>query len=231
MFRNIFVLDILNGNAVHAVRGEREKYRPLQSSSVCDTSNPIEIISVLSPKEVYIADLDRLQHTGDNFGLIKNISAKTRTMVDIGVENMNDLEKCAGIADIAILGTETASLELIANASGQFPGRINVSIDIKNGRVLTKDKNLMIEPQELVKQLNEYDIEDIIILELNKVGTSAGIDEDFYKEIAGLSDHGVLAGGGIRDMNDINALKKIGLDGALVATAVHSGKIPAELLR
>lgn len=231
MFRIVFVLDILNGSAVHAVRGERAKYKPVSGSRICDSSAPMDIISVLMPKEVYIADLDRLQHLGDNFELIKRISAMAKTMADIGAEDMGDVEKCIGIADTVILGTETASLDLIKKAAKKFPGRISVSIDIKNGMVLTKDRKMALEPKELVKLLNEYDIKDLIILELNKVGTGAGIDVDFLKGIAEISNHNVLAGGGIRDMKDVNTLKNTGMRGALVATAVHSGKIPVEVIQ
>lgn len=231
MFRVIFVLDIFNGNAVHAVRGERSNYLAIRKSSICTSSNPLEIISALEPEEVYIADLNRLQFAGDNFDLIKKISARCNTMVDIGVESVHDIEKGVKIADTVILGTETSSLELIDRAAKQFSGFISVSIDIKNGKVLTKDRNMMVVPQRLIKMLNKYDINDIIILDLDKVGTGAGIDPEFLRDMAGLSNHSVLAGGGIRDMNDINALKETGISGALVATAVHSGRIPVELLR
>lgn len=152
-------------------------------------------------------------------------------MVDIGAENMDDVRKCAEIANTVILGTETASLDLIKTAAEQFPGGINVSIDIKNGEVLTKDRNMMMKPHELVKLLNGYNIRDIIILELGKVGTGAGIDTDFLRGVVELSKHSVLLGGGIRDMTDINTLKETGVSGALVATAVHGGMIPLELIR
>jgi phosphoribosylformimino-5-aminoimidazole carboxamide ribotide isomerase len=230
MFRIIFVLDILNGNAVHAVRGERAKYQSVKGSVVCNSSAPVDIISTVIPKEAYIADLDYLQHLGDNFGLIEQISEMTKTMVDIGPENMDDVEKCERITDTVIIGTETASLDLIAAAAERFPGRINVSIDMKYGVVLTKDRKLEMKPRELITKLNDSDIKDIIILDLSKVGTSAGIDVDFLKEVAGLSNHNILAGGGIRDMDDIHALEKIGIRGALAATAVHNGKIPVELI-
>ncbi len=230
MFRIVFVLDILNGIAVHAIRGERSKYRPVQSM-ISSSSAPLEIISALRPREIYIADLDRLQHKGDNFELISKISSSSRTMADIGVENMDDIEKCAAIADTVILGTETASLELIETAARRFPGRINVSIDIKNGRVLTIDRKMETKPEELVKLLNDHEIKDIIILDLNRVGTGAGIEMDFLKLVAGYSIHDVLAGGGIRDMDDINMLIKIGISGALVATALHNGKIPPDFVR
>jgi phosphoribosylformimino-5-aminoimidazole carboxamide ribotide isomerase len=230
MFRIIFVLDILNGKVVHAMKGERSKYRPVEGSKACNSSDPLEIISAICPSEVYIADLDYLQHLGDNFELIKKISGKTKTMVDIGVKDLDDARKCAGIADTVIVGTETASLEVIEKAAIQFPGRINVSIDMKNGMVLTKDQKMEVQPEELVRRLNEFDLKDIIILDLGKVGTNTGIDKYFLKKVAGLSTHSILAGGGIKDLGDIEALKESGIDGALVATAVHNGKIPIDLI-
>src|SRR4030067_1072953 len=202
MFRIIFVLDVHKGTAVHAIRGERSKYQPVTGSKVCNSSAPLEIIQVLSPREVYIADLDRLQHQGDNFELIEKISGKTRTMADIGAENMNDIEKCAKISDTVILGTETASFDLIEKAAVQFPGRINVSIDMKGGKVLTKDREMDVKPAELVKLLNDHEIRDIIVLELTRVGTCAGIDEGFLKDIVKVSSHIVLVGGGIKDGDD-----------------------------
>jgi len=152
-------------------------------------------------------------------------------MVDIGAQNMKDVEKCATIADTVILGTETASLDLIEKSSIRFPGRINVSIDMKNGKVLARDRNMEIGPVDLVKRFNDHDIRDIIILDLGRVGTGAGIDLDFLKDIAGASSRDVLVGGGIKDMDDIKALERIGISGALVATAVHSGNIPADQIR
>jgi len=219
-------MDLLNGTVVHAVKGERSKYKPIQSSMICDSSDPFEIISSVKPREVYIADLDHIQEIGDNFEIIKKISGKTKTMVDIGVKNTDDVKKCAQIAEMVIIGTETASFEVIEYAALRFPGRINVSIDMKNGYVLTKDAAMEMRPEDLVKRMNEIGIKDIIILDLGKVGTSAGIDEVFLKKIAEISNHNILVGGGIKDVNNIETLEKSGISGALAATALHNGNIP-----
>jgi len=223
-------MDILKGSVVHAVKGERSKYKPIRRSMICDSSDPFEIISSVKSREIYIADLDHIQEIGDNFEIIKKISGKTRTMVDVGVENMEDVQKCAEIADTVIIGTETASFEVIKNAAIQFPGRINVSIDMKNGSVLTKDKTMEVRPEELVRRMNEIEINDIIILDLGKVGTSAGIDEIFLKKIAEISTHNILAGGGIKDVKDIETLERSGIGGALAATALHNGNIPIDFI-
>ena len=119
MFRIIFVLDLLNGKAVHAIKGERSKYRPVHGSVVCDSAAPLDIVSSVKPVEVYIADLDRLQNKGDNFELTGLVSEKTATMVDIGVENMGDVNKATEISGTVVVGTETASLDLIKKGGAE----------------------------------------------------------------------------------------------------------------
>lgn len=231
MFRIIFVLDILNGSVVHAIKGERSKYKPIQGSMICDSSDPFEVISAVKPHEIYIADLDHIQDIGDNFEIIKNISGKTKTMVDIGVKNMDDVQKCAQIADTVIIGTETAFFEVIEMAATQFPGRINVSIDMKNGSVLTKDMTTEDRPEDIIKRLNNIELNEIILLDLGKVGTSAGIDENFLNNIADLSTHNIIVGGGIKNLDDIETLRRLGINGALAATALHNGNIPISFIR
>jgi phosphoribosylformimino-5-aminoimidazole carboxamide ribotide isomerase len=224
-------MDLLNGRVVHAVKGERSKYKPIQGSMICDSSDPFEIITSVKPREIYIADLDHIQNIGDNFEIIKKISGKTKIMVDIGVKNMDDVKKCAQIAYTVIIGTETASIEVIEYAAVKFPGRINVSIDMKNGYVLTKDTTMEMRPEDLVRRMNKIEIKDIIILDLGKVGTSAGIDGIFLKKIAEISNHNILVGGGIKNLEDIEILEKSGICGALAATAIHNGKIPINFIR
>jgi len=230
MFRIIFVLDLLNGNVVHAVRGERALYQPVRNSKACDSSDPIEMISAIKPKEVYIADLDRLQHTGNNLGIIKKISAVTKSMVNIGIEKMDDIEQCLKIADTVIMSSEASSFDLMKRGLEKFPGSISITIDIKNDKILTKDDAMRVEPEELIRKLNGFRVKDIVVIDLSKVGTCTGIDEDFLGSIVRISKHSIIFGGGVRDMEDITILKDIGVKGALVATAVHSGKIPANLI-
>ena len=101
------------------------------------------------------------------------------------------------------------------------------SLDMANHRVLSRDEALAdCSPFEVLEELNHLDLEEIIILELNRVGTSAGLDEAFLKKAAGISSHHLILGGGVKDEGDLLALEEIGFAGALVATAVHNGKIP-----
>ena len=229
MTRCVFVLDLFNGSAVHAVRGEREKYQPIATKSkVVNTSDPISILELLRPKEVYVADLDRITGSGDNLALIGEMARKVETMADVGISSVEELDLLP-ISCKPVLGTETGSFTFIEGASSIR--EVTVSVDLFGGEVLTRDSSLKIPPLDLIRKLNPLPIREIILLVLDRVGTSAGLDEAFLRKAADLSDHPVLLGGGVKDGSDLDRLDELGLAGALIATAIHDGKIPLDAIR
>jgi phosphoribosylformimino-5-aminoimidazole carboxamide ribotide isomerase len=232
MFRIVFVLDIFNGVVLHAAGGRRENYKPINTmSKICNNSNPIDIIKQLKPRETYIADLNRLQKTGtDNYEIISELSNYTVIMADTGIEEIQDIAWCLAIANTAVIGTETSNLNTIIKGADLYPGKINVSIDIKNGSLLTRDAALT-NPLDLITVLNEVDINDIILLDLDRVGTNSGFNIILLEELSAQSNHDILVGGGVRSITDIETLDSIGVRGALVATAIHNGSIHEEILR
>jgi len=235
-FRIIFVMDLKDGVVVHARKGEREKYEPVHRfSSVVDASEPAYVVKKVNPTEVYIADLDKIMGKGDNKVKIREIRAFVRDiMLDFGVRSVKDAFEAVEFADNIVLGTETASLELIDAVVGSVPSgvHVSVSIDILRGQVLARDRKLReFEPLQLVKMLNEYALKDVILLNLDKVGTKWGVDADFYGSAVAKSSHNILCGGGVRGCEDLIKLKDVGVSGALVATAIHDGSIPLKYLR
>lgn len=233
MFRIVFVLDLYNSTVVHAQGGNRKNYRPVHlASHICTTSEPIKLLEEVKPKEVYIADLNVLQAEGPhntNFAMIKQISSRFTTMLDPGISSLKEAIEASSLADTIILGTETSSLQTIKEVSTLLPGKVNVSIDKKHGQILTSDPIMPREPTEIVCELNALDIQNIIILDMDRVGTSSGVDSQFLSNIVSISHHDVLLGGGVKDIQDIKKLESIGMKGALVATALHNSSIPLKM--
>ena len=224
--RCIFVLDILNGAVVHALRGERSRYEPIASfSRIVSNSEPLSVLCAIHPKEVYIADLNLLTGHGNNLSVIDEISRSTKTIADTGISSVKDLDLLSEHV-IPVLGTETSSLPLI-EAAAEKGRKIVVSIDMRTRRVLSSDSSLAGQtPIELLGRLNHLDLLEVILLELDRVGTSSGLDIAFLEEAQRVSVHPLILGGGVRDEIDLALLEKIGFSGALVATAIHNGRIP-----
>ncbi len=178
----------------------------------------------IRPREVYVADLNLLTGRGDNLDVIKEISTCTRTMADTGIKKAGDLDRLPESVSL-VLGTETASLPLIEEAARAR--NIAVSIDMMKRKVLARDPDLAGHtPLQLLHRLSGLKLHSVILLELDRVGTSAGLDKPFLEEAAATTKHPLILGGGVKGEEDLRALEELGFSGALLATALHNGRIP-----
>jgi phosphoribosylformimino-5-aminoimidazole carboxamide ribotide isomerase len=187
------------------------------------------VLGEVLPREVYVADLNLLTGSGENLAVIRSISHKVKTMADIGVSNLSDLGSLPNVVT-PILGTETASLEMMEEAA--LHRKVVASLDMKNRKVITRDPLLAKQnPLQVLRRLNDLPLEGVILLELDRVGTSLGLDGEFLKRAALICKHPLILGGGVGSVEDLTMLEGLGFSGALVATAVHNGKIPLEIVR
>jgi phosphoribosylformimino-5-aminoimidazole carboxamide ribotide isomerase len=234
--RVVGVIDLKDGMAVHAVRGERERYRPVQSVLTPDGGDPLALAralrSALGLAELYVADLDAITGAGGNDAVIAALAREMRVMVDAGVSEPQRARELLDLgAHRVVVGTETLPGPDALDAL--LPLRsVVLSVDLRDGRLLSPDPRLAGLPAlEAVERLHREGLREAIVLDLARVGSGAGLDMEL---IAGL--HAafpalvLLAGGGVRDAADLDALGEAGAAGALVATALHSGVIGAREL-
>jgi len=233
------VLDVLNGVAVHAIRGKRREYRPLKS--VLSTSaEPLDVALAFKSfgfNALYLADLDAILEKPANFALYKQIKAKTGLdlMVDAGINDIKKARKVleAGVSKI-VIGTETLnSLAFVSQAIKSFgKDQVIVSIDLMEGKPMGISETIKsMDVASLVKTLEKMSVNRIIILDLTRVGTQCGVNLTMLRDVLEKTKVEVLAGGGIRGIEDLEDLKNIGVVGSLTATALHKGKITADELK
>ena len=95
-FKVIPVIDILNSEAVHAVKGERANYKPLVSKLI-NSTNPYDIIqhlnSIYGVKNFYIADLDSILDNNPNLHILAKIMKIPRIniIIDPGIKDSKDV--------------------------------------------------------------------------------------------------------------------------------------------
>ena len=233
------VIDILNGKTVHAVKGKRAEYQPLKSS-LSNSADPLAVASAFKAagfRELYIADLDAIMEKGTSASAIGQIASKTglELMVDAGISNLQQAQELfKNKVSKIIIGTETLpNLNFIKEAVDNFGSKkIVVSLDLKNGNVLCKSKEVAsMDILALAEELQRRGIAELIVLDLARVGSEEGVDFNLLKEMRSSLNMNLLVGGGVRGMDDLLKLKELGADGVLLATALHSGKISVETLR
>jgi len=147
--------------------------------------------------------------------------ARARALLDLGAHRV-------------IVGTETLTgPDALDRLLAELPeGAVVLSVDLRDGRVLSADAQLAgLRALDAFSRLRRAGLREAIVLDLARVGSGAGPDVALIAEIHGaFPDLELLAGGGVRGVDDLRALGAAGAAGALVATALHGGLIgPREL--
>jgi phosphoribosylformimino-5-aminoimidazole carboxamide ribotide isomerase len=233
------VIDILNGKVVHAVRGKRSEYQPLQSS-LTDSVEPLRVAKTFEAfgfSWLYVADLDAIIDCSADFQVFKRIADETglRLMVDAGVTAMERAQSLLGTGvSKLVVGTETLQNEGFVGEAVRVFGseRVVVSLDLKGDRVLVGHGfDGCTEAMGLLGEFKNLGVSQVIVLDLERVGSGEGVNVDFLKKVLRDSAMDVFVGGGVRNMIDLVELQRVGVSGVLVASALHSGKISVEELR
>ena len=220
------VLDLSKGLVVHAKKGNRKYYRPIQSS-LCSTADPVEIVySYLEFhcfQKLYIADLDAIEHQSDNSGVIHNIISEFTNLeiwLDTGISLIShylDRLNCRRLR--IILSTESM---LSASTFSMLRARYQhhpflLSVDFR--------ANTLVGSQEIMQERDSWP-SDVVVLNLDHVGTCMGINFPALPNQHDLFEkHNIFYGGGIRNFADLLQLEKIGAAGALLSTALHEKTI------
>jgi phosphoribosylformimino-5-aminoimidazole carboxamide ribotide isomerase len=232
------VIDVLNGVAVHAVRGRRKEYQPLRSV-LCASADPVDVAKALAGfgfSELYLADLDAIINGQANFPLYRQVAGETglALLVDAGVAELTRAQMLvANRVSKVVVGTETLQNTDFVREAVEALGkdRVAVSLDMMGGKVLSRLNSAgAVQPMALLRAFQEMGVSQVILLDLSRVGSGEGVNLPLLKEALASLNMQVLVGGGVRTIKDLVALRNLGVSGVLLATALHSGKIsPDEL--
>ncbi len=222
------MIDLMQGQVVHAKFGLRSQYQPIQSS-LCNGSSPLAIVAALLKlypfQTLYIADLDAILGVGGHTELIELIS-KTYPQLTIWLDSgICQASACALYKTRqikSVVGSENiANLQDYRAISDACEGQYILSLDYAATSPLG------------INDLHEsarFWPDSTICMTLNAVGSRQGIDLKRLQTLIKLNQgrkrpSKLYAAGGVRDINDIEQLNKLGITGVLVATALHSGKL------
>ena len=238
--RVIPVLDLLGGQVVHAVRGERQRYQPVKSV-LCGTADPVSVARAFRDRlgltEVYVADLDSIQSAGriNHRETVAVLAQREHLsiLLDAGVCGICDARSYfeLGVSKVVIgsetLGARDAMGEIPAAIS---PSRLVFSLDLFAGKILSRCSAVeAMQPMEALDQLHAAGWAEVLLLDLQRVGSEAGADIALAAcARAAFPELNLLVGGGISNPEQLPQLKGLGAAGVLVATAFHRGIIGAE---
>lgn len=217
------VIDLMHGRVVHAKRGERDRYEPV-ASSLCSSSAPLEVVDALLAlhafKRLYIADLDAIRRHGNHRLLVEAIRLRYPQLdiwLDAGFGGVNDLALWQALEVACVVGSESLQdIESYLQLRDHNNQQAILSLDFTTQGYQG--------PQALLHNAELWPA-TVIAMTLAQVGSDAGPDLQTLSRIRKAAAGRLYAAGGVRGIEDIRALQESGIDGVLVASALHAGNL------
>ena len=221
-FAVIPVLDLRGGRVVRARRGERSSYAPIETP-LAKGSEPAAVarglLAAWPARTLYVADLDAIMEgrAPDRASLeaVARACPGATLWVDAGFSDFSGIDRFTRLGlGRPVIGSESQHDADLVRALGN---RAVLSLDSRGAERLG--------PDALHDDAETWP-EDVIVMTLARVGTGTGPDlSGVSRAVRAGRDRRIYAAGGVRGLEDVAHLARIGAAGALVASAIHDGRL------
>ena len=221
-------IDIKDGNCVRLIKGDFDTVHKV-------AENPLQTARLFEQdgaEWLHMVDLDGAKDAAPkNRPVFLEIAARTRLKVEVGggIRDLETVEEYLthGIARVILGSVAVKKPEVVRIAVREYGERIAVGIDARDGMVavdgwLGKSE---VNYLDLAHAMADVGVKTIIFTDISKDGTLAGPNLDQLAQINGAADCNIIASGGISSIEDIHALKKLGLYGAICGKSLYQGTL------
>jgi len=217
-------IDLMNGQVVQLEQGER------LALSTDDLDGWIARFSAFPL--VQLIDLDAAMGKGQNRDLIDKVCRALPCQVGGGVRSIDRARELLDtgarrvIIGSALFNSSGANLSRAAELADAIGAdRIVAAIDSRGGHVVMHGWKtpLQITPLEAIRALEPF-VGGFLYTHVDTEGLLTGFNTDVIRPLAAATKHRVIAAGGIRSIEEVNALDRLGVD-AVVGMAIYRGLI------
>ena len=223
-------IDLKDGQAVRLLHGDMDKTTVFNDNPAAQALEFVEA----GCEWLHLVDLNGA-FAGEpvNAAPVEEILKQTKVPAQLGggIRDMATIEAwiSKGLARV-ILGTVAVeNPDLVREAAREFPGKVAVGIDARNGRVATKgwatETDVMVT--DLAKSFEDAGVAAIIYTDIMRDGAMKGPNVSATADLANAVSIPVIASGGVSSLDDLQALKSCGakLNGAISGRALYDGAI------
>ena len=223
-------IDLYEGKAVRLLKGDYAKMTVYEES-------PARLPAVFQAegaKAIHVIDLQGARDgETPNLKLISAMKADTPLLMQVGggIRTMEIVSRYLEDArvDRVIIGTAAVTDPgFVEQAVRRYQDRIAVGVDIRDGLVAihgwTASSGL--EAFAFCRRMEEIGVKTIISTDISRDGALEGANRDLYQRLSEELGVHIIASGGVSGVDDIIALKQLGLYGAIVGKAYYEGRLP-----
>ena len=221
-------IDLYEGKAVRLYKGRYE-------DMTVYSEDPLSVARDFEKKGatyIHMVDLEGAKDgTTPNLSVVERVAKNTALRVEIGggIRSMETIEKylSAGVYRV-ILGTAAITdKEFLKEAIAKYGERIAVGADIKDGFVAIKGwlETSSVFCEDFFAEMQELGVRTVICTDVSKDGVMKGTNLSLYRILSRRFSVDIVASGGVSSLEDVKALREMGLYGAIVGKAYYTGAI------
>jgi phosphoribosylformimino-5-aminoimidazole carboxamide ribotide isomerase len=222
-------IDLMKGKVVRLTKGA-----PNTAKIYEHLGSPVEVAlkwKSEGAKRIHIIDLDAAFSRGDNRNVIAEIAKATELPIQVGggIRSYEAAEKllATGISHVILGALAFSDPRAITKILKQFgPEHVIVALDNKDGKIMVEGWQTATEYSiaKAMTKFREIDVRNFFITSIAVDGTLQGPDLEILSEASKTPDVDIIAAGGIGGINDLIALKNVGVKGVVVGKALYEGR-------
>ena len=221
-------IDLFDKKAVRLYKGD-------YSQMTVYSENPVSValdFKNLGAECIHVVDLEGARDgTTPNLSVVRDIVAATGLFVEVGggIRTMQVLDAYfeAGVAR-AILGTAAVKDECFLKAAVEKYGdKIAVGADVKDGYIAIKGwvESSQYTVEAFFEKMEGIGVKTVICTDISKDGAMRGTNLELYSELSKKYSVDIIASGGVSTIDDVVALRKMNVYGAIIGKAYYVGAI------
>ena len=221
-------IDLYEKKAVRLYKGDYSKMTVY-------SENPLEVAKSFEnagAKYIHMVDLEGAKiDATPNFDVVREVAQNTNLGVEIGggIRNEETVRKYidAGVMRV-ILGTAAVSdSAFVEKMCSLFGEKIAVGADLKDGKVAVKGwmEDSGIDGMDFCGKMQSLGVKTIICTDISRDGAMQGTNRELYKTLSQRFSMNIVASGGVSSIDDVKALRKMDIYGAIIGKALYTGDI------
>jgi phosphoribosylformimino-5-aminoimidazole carboxamide ribotide isomerase len=219
-------IDLMNGKIVRLTHGD-----PKTAKVYGQFGGPVETAKkwkAEGARKLHIIDLDAALGIGNNLAVIADI-------VDLPIQVGGGIRKIEAVEKLLNLGVSQVILGALAFSDPKAVTQIQqgfgaksviVALDNRDGKIMVEGWKTptALGMKEALEKFAALGVTAFLVTSITKDGTLSGPDLDTLREACQYSNVEIIAAGGIGGLNDLVALKRIGVEGAVIGKALYEGR-------
>lgn len=221
-------IDLYQGKAVRLFQGDYAQMTVYHD----DPASVAMDFRQAGATHLHLVDLEGAKFgTTSNLETIRNIVETAKLSVEVGggIRNMQTVDQYLRLGvDRVILGTAAVTDQtFLKEALNKYADRIAVGVDLKDGYVAIRGwtEKSQLTAEEFFTQMQTLGVKTVICTDISRDGAMQGTNRELYSRLSRKFTIDLIASGGVSTLEDVAALRQMGLYGAIIGKAYYTGAI------